>query len=76
MPPAGRAAAAPPPGAVAGPQTGPAPHARAGTLGGGNGSAPCSVADPGCLSRILIFTHSGSRIPDTKTATKERGKKN
>jgi hypothetical protein len=22
----------------------------------------CSVADPGCLSRILIFTHSGSRI--------------
>ncbi len=23
---------------------------------------PCSVADPGCLSRILIFTHSGSRI--------------
>jgi len=26
-----------------------------------------SVADP------LIFTHSGSRIPDPKTATKERG---
>jgi hypothetical protein len=23
-----------------------------------------SVADPGCLSRILIFTHHGSRIPD------------
>jgi hypothetical protein len=23
-----------------------------------------SVADPGCLSRILIFTHPGSRIPD------------
>jgi hypothetical protein len=22
----------------------------------------CSVADPGCLSRILIFTHPGSRI--------------
>jgi hypothetical protein len=30
-----------------------------------------SVADPGCLSRILIFTHPGSRIPDPKTATKE-----
>jgi hypothetical protein len=44
-----------------------------------------SVADPGCLSRIpdvypgfriLIFTHPGSRIPDPKTATKERGEKN
>ncbi len=35
----------------------------------------CSVADPGCLSRILIFTHSGSRIPDPKTATKGRGEK-
>jgi hypothetical protein len=23
-----------------------------------------SVADPECLSRILIFTHPGSRIPD------------
>jgi hypothetical protein len=23
-----------------------------------------SVADPGFLSRILIFTHPGSRIPD------------
>jgi hypothetical protein len=48
-----------------------------------------SVADPGCLSRIpdpgsriLIFTHPGSRIPDLgsripdpKTATKERGEK-
>jgi hypothetical protein len=32
-----------------------------------------SVADPGCLSRILIFTHPGSRIPDPNTATKERG---
>jgi hypothetical protein len=31
------------------------------------------VADPGCLSRILIFTHPRSRIPDPKTATKERG---
>jgi hypothetical protein len=37
-----------------------------------------SVADPGCLSRILIFTHPGSRIsdiPDPNTATKERGEK-
>ncbi len=34
-----------------------------------------SVADPGCLSRILIFTHPGSRIPDPKTATKERCEK-
>jgi hypothetical protein len=24
--------------------------------------SPTSVADPGCLSRILIFTHPGSRI--------------
>ncbi len=29
-----------------------------------------NVADPGCLSRILIFTYPGSRIPDPKTATK------
>jgi hypothetical protein len=37
-----------------------------------------SVADPGFLSRILIFTHPGSRIsdPGSKTATKERGEKN
>jgi hypothetical protein len=48
-----------------------------------------SVADPGCFSQILIFTHPGSRIsdpgsrfpdpvsriPDPKTAKKERGKK-
>jgi hypothetical protein len=27
-------------------------------------------------SRILIFTHPGSRIPDPKTVTKERGEKN
>jgi hypothetical protein len=33
------------------------------------------VVDPECLSRILIFTHSGSRIPDPKTATKERDEK-
>jgi hypothetical protein len=26
-------------------------------------------------SRILIFTHPGSRIPNPKTATKERGEK-
>jgi hypothetical protein len=35
-----------------------------------------SVADPGCLSRILIFTHPGSRIPDPKTATKGGVQKN
>ncbi len=34
-----------------------------------------SVAKQGCLSRILIFTHPGSRIPDPKTATKERDEK-
>jgi hypothetical protein len=41
-----------------------------------------SVADRGCLSRNLIFTHPGSRIsdpgsriPDRKIATKERGEK-
>jgi hypothetical protein len=52
-------------------------------------SVPVCVADPGCLSWILIFTHSrsqisdpGSWIPDPrsqildpKTATKERGGK-
>jgi hypothetical protein len=27
-------------------------------------------------SRILIYTHPGSRISDPKTATKERGEKN
>ncbi len=27
-------------------------------------------------SRILIFTHPGSRIPDPKTAMKDRGEKN
>jgi hypothetical protein len=35
----------------------------------------CGLADPGCLSRILIFTHPGSLISDPKTATKERGEK-
>ncbi len=34
-----------------------------------------SVADLGCLSRILIFTHPGSRISDPNTATKEGVKK-
>jgi hypothetical protein len=38
------------------------------------------VADPGCLSRIQIFTPDPdfypSRISDPKTATKERGEKN
>jgi hypothetical protein len=34
-----------------------------------------SVVDPGFLSRILIFTYPGSRIPDPKTATKERDEK-
>jgi hypothetical protein len=34
-----------------------------------------SVADRGCLSRILIFVHPGSRIPDPKTGTKEKGEK-
>jgi hypothetical protein len=34
-----------------------------------------SVADPGCLTRILIFTHSGSRIPDlgSKNSNKREG---
>jgi hypothetical protein len=34
-----------------------------------------SDADPGCLSRILIFVHPGSRVQYPKTATKERGEK-
>jgi hypothetical protein len=36
----------------------------------------CSVADPGCLSRIPDPDFYPSRIPDPKTATKERGEKN
>jgi hypothetical protein len=45
----------------------------------------CSVADPGCLSRIpdpdfypswIRISDPGSQIPDPKTATKERGDKN
>ena len=42
----------------------------------------CSVADPGCLSRIpdpdfypSRIPDPGSRIPDPKTETKERGEK-
>jgi hypothetical protein len=31
------------------------------------GGFVASVADPGCLSRILIFTHPGSRISDPGT---------
>jgi hypothetical protein len=36
-----------------------------------------SVADPGCLSRILIFVHPRCRVPDPdpKTAIKERAEK-
>jgi hypothetical protein len=36
---------------------------------------PVSVADPGCLSRIPDPDFYPSRIPDPKTATKERGEK-
>jgi hypothetical protein len=34
-----------------------------------------SLADPGCLSRISDPDFYPSRIPDPKTATKERGEK-
>jgi hypothetical protein len=34
-----------------------------------------SVADPGCLSRIPDPDFYPSRIPDPKTATKERGER-
>jgi hypothetical protein len=34
-----------------------------------------SVANPGCLSRIPDHDFYPSRIPDPKTATKERGEK-
>jgi hypothetical protein len=36
---------------------------------------PSSVADPGCLSRIPDPDFYRFRIPDPKTATKERGEK-
>jgi hypothetical protein len=39
------------------------------------GLAAGSVADPGCLSRIPDPDFYPSRIPDPKTATKERGEK-
>ncbi len=35
----------------------------------------CSVADPGCLSRIPDPEFYPSRIPDPKTVTKERDEK-
>jgi hypothetical protein len=35
----------------------------------------CSVADPGCLSWIPDPDFYPFRIPDPKTATKERGEK-
>ncbi len=35
-----------------------------------------SVADPGCLSRILIFTHPGSRISDPGSRIPDPGFKN
>jgi hypothetical protein len=37
----------------------------------------CSVTDPGCLSRMLIFTHLGSRIsdPGSKNSNKREGRK-
>jgi hypothetical protein len=44
----------------------------------GSGSALkklTSVADPGCLSRILDPDFYPSRIPDPTTGTKERGEK-
>ncbi len=43
---------------------------------GRSGASPVtSVADPGCLSRILIFTHPGSRIsdPGSKNRNKRAG---
>ncbi len=47
-----------------------------------NLSLSISVADPESLSRIMIFIHPGSRIPDHRsqipdpTPTKEVGEKN
>jgi hypothetical protein len=35
-----------------------------------------SVPDPGCLSQIPDLDFYPSRIPDPKTATKERSEKN
>jgi hypothetical protein len=47
------------------------PHAAVGS----SVRDPCSVADPGCLSRIPDPDFYPSRIPYPKTATKERGEK-
>jgi hypothetical protein len=43
-----------------------------------NNCEKSKVADPGCLSRILIFTHSGSWIsdPGSKNRNKRKGLKN
>ncbi len=48
-------------------------HGQGRSRGHEQGDGASSVADPGFLSRILIFVHPGSRIPDPKTTTKERG---
>jgi hypothetical protein len=42
---------------------------------GGEDEQGNSVADPGCLSRISDPDFYTFRIPDPKTATKERGEK-
>jgi hypothetical protein len=39
-----------------------------------NPNSLCSVADPGCLSRILIFFHLRPQISDP--TTKRKGKQN
>jgi hypothetical protein len=48
---------------------------KAGTFSVGGKKDLSSVADPGCLSRILIFTHPGSRIsdPGSKNSNKRGG---
>ncbi len=43
--------------------------------GSGSGGAVLRIRDVYNGSRILIFNHPGSRIPDPKTLTKERGEK-
>jgi hypothetical protein len=35
----------------------------------------CSVADLGCLSRILIFIHPGSQIPDPGSQIQQQEQK-
>jgi hypothetical protein len=49
----------------------PPPVPKAGAFGAGGGS----VADPGCLTRILDPEFYPSRIPDPKTAMKDRSEK-